>query len=235
MMKKKDSLVATASQAERNRFWSKVDKDGPIPPLCPELGPCWIYTSGGNSYGSFYFRGYCFRAHRFAYLVSGKPIADGLVIDHECCVHYCVNPAHLEPVTQEENSHKSNRGASRKPFCGYGHEMKGDNVYVDPDGHRHCIECRRRRLREGYEPKERQWPDPWDLLWRKVEKTDTCWLWQGAKAGKGYANFGFRGKNVYPHKLLFEREYGSVGTKRLTNTCGTISCVRPDHWKLKCP
>jgi len=26
------------------RFWSKVDKNGPIPQHKPELGPCWVWT-----------------------------------------------------------------------------------------------------------------------------------------------------------------------------------------------
>ena len=25
-------------------FWSKVDKDGPIPEFRPDLGPCWLWT-----------------------------------------------------------------------------------------------------------------------------------------------------------------------------------------------
>jgi hypothetical protein len=24
------------------RFWVKVNKDGPVPVHCPELGPCWV-------------------------------------------------------------------------------------------------------------------------------------------------------------------------------------------------
>jgi hypothetical protein len=37
------------------RFWSKVNKDGPIPASCPELGPCWLWTRSCyyNGYGQF--------------------------------------------------------------------------------------------------------------------------------------------------------------------------------------
>jgi hypothetical protein len=34
------------------------------------------------------------------------PIPDGLVIDHLCRVHNCVNPEHLEPVTPAENTRR---------------------------------------------------------------------------------------------------------------------------------
>jgi hypothetical protein len=43
------------------------------------------------------------RAHRFAYELLVGPIPEGLVIDHLCRNRRCVNPAHLEPVTAEEN------------------------------------------------------------------------------------------------------------------------------------
>lgn len=40
------------------RFWSKVDKDGPIPAHKPELGQCWVWTASKNNagYGRFGFQ-----------------------------------------------------------------------------------------------------------------------------------------------------------------------------------
>lgn len=231
MMKKKDQLAATASQADKDRFWGKVDVRGP--------DDCWMYTDGGNSYGSFYFKGRSFRAHRFAYLVSGKTIPDGLVLDHTCCVHYCVNPAHLEVVTQEENSHRSNRGASRKEFCGYGHRMD-KNEYIDPKGHRQCKACRQRRVMESYRRRRSKEPDfdyearRWRNFWKKVEKTDGCWIWTGSTA-HGYAKFYFETRLVYAHRLLYEQQHGPIGSKRLANTCGNATCVCPEHWRLRNP
>lgn len=37
------------------RFWEKVNKDGPVPAYAPELGPCWIWTAFclWNGYGRF--------------------------------------------------------------------------------------------------------------------------------------------------------------------------------------
>ena len=84
---------------ESERFWSKVDKNGP--------GGCWLWTASLNNrgYGRFGPTGQrkLVRAHRWAYEAVVGPIPDGLVIDHLCGVKRCVNPAHLEPVTNFEN------------------------------------------------------------------------------------------------------------------------------------
>ena len=42
-------------------------------------------------------------AHRAVYEVFYGPIPNGLVIDHLCRVRCCVNPAHLEAITQADN------------------------------------------------------------------------------------------------------------------------------------
>lgn len=61
---------------------------------------------GGNRkwYGSFRLGKRVVRAHRFACDVLGdSPCPDGFHRDHTCCFSLCVNPAHLEPVSREEN------------------------------------------------------------------------------------------------------------------------------------
>lgn len=95
------------------RFFQYVDKNGPIPSRRPELGPCWIWTGVKHrtrGYGRFYVGGRGGRyvqAHRWSYEAAIASIPDGLTIDHLCCVTRCVNPAHLEPVTQAENNRRA--------------------------------------------------------------------------------------------------------------------------------
>lgn len=47
-------------------------------------------------------------AHRLAYERAKGPIALGAQIDHLCRVRECVNPDHLEVVTQTENVRRGN-------------------------------------------------------------------------------------------------------------------------------
>ncbi len=78
---------------------------------------CWFWMGGlsERQYGVIYpSRGTNVRAHRVAYEMTRGPIPDGLVLDHLCRVHCCVNPDHLEAVTQGENVRRGFR-PSRLP------------------------------------------------------------------------------------------------------------------------
>lgn len=85
-----------------DKFWAKVDKNGPVPSYAPHLGNCWIWMGavvGRIPYGRFYNGVQQVSAHRFSY----GPIPDGLELDHLCRVPRCVRPTHLEAVTAAEN------------------------------------------------------------------------------------------------------------------------------------
>lgn len=69
---------------------------------------CWLWTgSTRQGYGQIRVKRdgtWTVRdAHRVAWEELVGPVPAGLVIDHLCRVTTCVNPAHLEPVTQREN------------------------------------------------------------------------------------------------------------------------------------
>ena len=140
------------------RFWEKVDKNGPVPPYRPELGPCWIWTAGlVNGYGQFIImrgdRGRPIGAHRQAWLLTRGEIPDDLDLDHLCRVHACCNPDHLEPVTNEENNRRGISPSAingRKTYCDYDHEFTPENTYRPPrrPHTRQCRKCARRREQE---------------------------------------------------------------------------------------
>lgn len=126
---------------ESVRFWGKVDK----------TGECWTWLGAmnHNGYGRHMFRGRRIMAHRAAYILTVGEIPDGLQLDHLCRVRNCVNPAHLEPVTQHENILRSDAPTAinaRRESCTHGHEFTADNTYVTPDGRRQCRTCIRERL-----------------------------------------------------------------------------------------
>lgn len=139
----------TGPRDPSERFWEKVNKDGPE--------GCWLWTAYilVNGYGLFGLRkNKMILAHRFAYQDAIDQIPSGLVIDHLCRVRHCVNPSHLEAVTQRENVRRGFGGAnnSSKTHCPNGHEYTCENTYSAPcrPNSRYCRACRREKNRRQY-------------------------------------------------------------------------------------
>jgi len=89
---------------------------------------CWEWTGQITRHGYGWLVG--IGAHRLAYEVFVGPIQSGLVIDHTChdpdtcvcgdtCPHRrCVNPAHMETVTQRENWLRGAKGLAYRRSLG---------------------------------------------------------------------------------------------------------------------
>ena len=139
-------------ESEIKRFWLKVNKNGPIPRCKPSLGPCWVWMAclTSTSYGQFTTtrtRLHVY-AHRYSYELCRGPIPRGLVIDHLCRNRSCVNPDHLEAVTDLVNIRRGlamtvpGERVRQRTHCPSGHPYSPENTYIRPGNrHRMCRIC----------------------------------------------------------------------------------------------
>jgi len=118
---------------------------------------CWQWTGRltPDGYGHSFIDGKLRMAHRVVYERAIGPIPPGLQLDHLCRNRGCVNPYHMQPVTQRENALRGNGFSgvnARKTHCPRGHKFSEENTYRSPKGGRFCRACRRTSNRERYRP-----------------------------------------------------------------------------------
>lgn len=96
-------------------------------------------------------------AHRYAYQLIRGEVPSGLVLDHLCRNRRCVNPYHLEAVTQQVNILRGVGATAKnatKTHCKRGHPFDAANTYIlkSVKKGRQCKKCmyenqRERRIR----------------------------------------------------------------------------------------
>ncbi len=149
------------------RFWAKVDKNGPIPEYRPDLGPCWIWTAartkhGYGQIGSGGKRGKILYAHRVSYElhVGELPKDRSHHLDHLCRVTSCVNPAHLEYVTCSENvlrgvlPERLRQRYAAMTHCVNDHEWTPENTYFRPGTTLRCCRTCNVQRQQAYEARK---------------------------------------------------------------------------------
>jgi len=147
---------AHLKQSAADRFEAHTDKSGPIPEGRPALGRCWEWTAGRfrSGYGAFHPKhGETVIAHRYAYESLMGSIPRDLVVDHLCRNRGCVNPEHLELVTNQENLRRGSGYRLRNGMtdkCINGHLYTPANTYTNRNNPTdiRCRECSRIRDRK---------------------------------------------------------------------------------------
>jgi len=168
-----------ASGSPEKRFWMKVDRRGP--------DECWLWTAKSvtrGGYGSFRVSpGKLMRSHRYAYELLIGPIPDGLTLHHLCETGACVNPAHLTPVSLEENSRLGSAALRTSwdrrreaEFCGSGiHRFTPENTGRDYRGRRFCKACGNASARKRRTPRPTcKYGHPYEERWTQPGKHRRC-------------------------------------------------------------
>ena len=141
----KKEILLLSSIKIQELFWSLVKK-----------GECWEWAGRKtpNGYGCFTLNGHSRVAHRLAFYWMHGKIDHRLTIDHLCRNRLCVNPAHLEQVSQRENVMRGRSVTSinaKKTHCKRGHPFDVlENLKHDPFGFRVCRICRNLLDRRRY-------------------------------------------------------------------------------------
>jgi hypothetical protein len=178
--------------------------------------PCWVWLGARcgpygcvwRSVGGKRDPAY---AHRLSYEHHIGRIPSGLVIDHLCGTHLCVNPEHLDAVSSGENTRRAaaKRAASRVPLD-RPKSNRGRGV----------------RYAEGELPYEIS----------DAGYTSPCWMWIRAVTRYGYPEMFItralktRRRQLYAHRVYWARKNGPVPRGyELDHLCGNARCVNPDH------
>ena len=135
-----------------NRFWSKVNK----------TETCWLWMGAlVRGYGQTFINGKRMYAHRYLYELVYGAIQNNLQVDHLCRIRACVNPDHLDAVTQRENLSRSRistewtigKYQKEKQHCKQGHPFNKENTY-SYRGYRRCRTCHANDQRLRYSLKK---------------------------------------------------------------------------------
>lgn len=130
------------AQESNERFWSKVRKgDG-----------CWRWDGYHNqSLGGRPVTDWPPElVYRKVWRLLRGPLDSSVQLHHTCRNPWCVNPAHLLPISVSDHAKLH---AIRPTHCPHGHEYTAANSHFSKKGHRRCRECIALEHRKRYAKK----------------------------------------------------------------------------------
>ena len=113
--KEVENLIARNKARTRpwkERFEEKLDRNGPVPPINPDLGECWEWKPAQGRPKKdrglcllFKVEGVSKPFYHWLYEDENGPSFFGRKIeaDHLCLNWRCARPSHIEPVSHQEN------------------------------------------------------------------------------------------------------------------------------------
>jgi hypothetical protein len=70
-------------------------------------------------------------------------------------------------------------------------------------------------------------------FWKKVQRTDGCWLWTASTCSSGYGTFGAGERTYAAHRLSYQMHFGEIPKGRVVmHTCDVPACVNPAHLRI---
>jgi hypothetical protein len=136
-------------------------------PRVEGMTPCWIWqgqTDGRKGYPRISVNGVTVAAHRVSFVHYHGYIPPSIQVDHLCNVVACINPEHLEAVTNLQNQrrrHRRNRnGKSSKEESSKAEQGSNDRLGNEAPPALESMAQRRIRLREGVQRDAGRGPHP---------------------------------------------------------------------------
>jgi len=116
---KQNPILVHLTEVVIRRFWAKVKVAGPNDHWL------WLGASRPDEYGVMAIGGKSLKVHRVAWVIENKrDIQEGFIVDHTCNIKFCVNPKHLEEVTQTVNVDRYHEFINPTSHCRYGHGIE---------------------------------------------------------------------------------------------------------------
>lgn len=206
------------------RFWGRVNK----------TDACWLWTGKTrNGYGVFQWGPRsdvkCTGAHRYGYTLAKGEIPEGLVLDHLCRVPLCVNPDHLDPVTNGENVLRGigpSAQARYRTHCPQGHAYDDANTRYSTQGHRACRACDREKQMARVAAKgKRAVAESAQRRLRELSQANPAMTTVGLAATLGWSE---------GHTRRVMREVFGPTTQPIRGSCSTDGCERPRAGRGMC-